>query len=138
LSTLPGDVLAAQPFPDALETVERVRTSAIASRREGTKSGTLADSITGDIETLRECYESWPFFRTTLDDAALSLARTDLDTAAEYADLAASTASRSSPASRPSTSAPSTCSRRSRAATGCRRAPESRRTSTPGTPTSTR
>ena len=42
----------------------------------------------GDIETLRECYQSWPFFRTTIDNAALSLARTDLPTAADYADLA--------------------------------------------------
>ncbi|SDM56033.1 Phosphoenolpyruvate carboxylase, type 1 [Halogranum gelatinilyticum] len=42
----------------------------------------------GDRETLKEMYESWPFFRTTLDNAALSLARTDLEIAAEYADLA--------------------------------------------------
>jgi phosphoenolpyruvate carboxylase len=42
----------------------------------------------GDRETLREMYDGWPFFRTTLDNAALSLARTDLDIAAEYADLA--------------------------------------------------
>ncbi|WP_276259616.1 phosphoenolpyruvate carboxylase [Haloglomus litoreum] len=42
----------------------------------------------GDLGTLQELYEEWPFFRTTLDNAALSLARTDLPTAAEYADLA--------------------------------------------------
>ncbi|MFB6205181.1 MAG: phosphoenolpyruvate carboxylase [Haloglomus sp.] len=42
----------------------------------------------GDLETLRTLYEEWPFFRTTLDNAALSLARTDLPTAADYADLA--------------------------------------------------
>ena len=42
----------------------------------------------GDRETLKEMYESWPFFRTTLDNAALSLARTDLEIAAEYAELA--------------------------------------------------
>ncbi|MFC4988342.1 phosphoenolpyruvate carboxylase [Saliphagus infecundisoli] len=42
----------------------------------------------GEIETLREMYEEWPFFRTTLDNAALSLSRTDLEIAAEYADLA--------------------------------------------------
>jgi len=41
----------------------------------------------GDIDTLQELYEEWPFFRTTLDNAALSLARTDLDIASEYADL---------------------------------------------------
>ena len=42
----------------------------------------------GDIETLRTLYEEWPFFQTTLDNAALSLARTDLNIATEYADLA--------------------------------------------------
>ncbi|WP_144903733.1 phosphoenolpyruvate carboxylase [Halobellus captivus] len=42
----------------------------------------------GDLETLREMYEEWPFFRTTLDNASLALARTDLDIATYYADLA--------------------------------------------------
>jgi len=42
----------------------------------------------GDMETLREMYAEWPFFRTTLDNAALALARTDFEIAAEYADLA--------------------------------------------------
>ncbi|WP_435346307.1 phosphoenolpyruvate carboxylase [Haloarchaeobius sp. HRN-SO-5] len=42
----------------------------------------------GDLETLGEMYESWPFFRSTLDNAALSLARTDLDVAQHYAVLA--------------------------------------------------
>jgi phosphoenolpyruvate carboxylase len=42
----------------------------------------------GDVETLREMYEEWPFFRTMLDNAALALARTDLEIATEYADLA--------------------------------------------------
>ena len=42
----------------------------------------------GDLETLKRLYEEWPFFRTTLDNAALSLARTDLEIAAEYAALA--------------------------------------------------
>jgi len=41
----------------------------------------------GDVETLQRLYEEWPFFRTTLDNAALSLARTDLEIASEYADL---------------------------------------------------
>ena len=40
------------------------------------------------LDTLREMYEEWPFFRTTLDNAALALARTDPEIAAEYADLA--------------------------------------------------
>ena len=42
----------------------------------------------GDVETLQEMYDSWPFFRTRLDNAALALGRTDLEIAAEYADLA--------------------------------------------------
>lgn len=42
----------------------------------------------GDVETLREMYRSWPFFRTMLDNAALALARTDMEIAAAYADLA--------------------------------------------------
>ncbi|USZ67248.1 phosphoenolpyruvate carboxylase [Halorussus salilacus] len=42
----------------------------------------------GDLATLREMYAEWPFFRTTLDNAALALARTDLEVAAEYATLA--------------------------------------------------
>ncbi len=41
-----------------------------------------------DEATLREMYEAWPFFRTTVDNAALALARTDLEIAAAYADLA--------------------------------------------------
>ena len=40
------------------------------------------------METLNEMYNEWPFFRTTLDNAALALARTEPEIAAEYADLA--------------------------------------------------
>ena len=42
----------------------------------------------GDIETLEEMYESWPFFRSMLDNAAMALAKTDMTVAAEYAALA--------------------------------------------------
>ena len=42
----------------------------------------------GDLETLREMYDEWPFFRTTLDNAAQALARTDFEIASYYADLA--------------------------------------------------
>ena len=42
----------------------------------------------GDRSTIREMYAEWPFFRTTLDNAALTLARTDMEIAAEYAELA--------------------------------------------------
>ena len=42
----------------------------------------------GDIESLQDLYDQWPFFQTTIDNAALALARTDLEIAAEYAELA--------------------------------------------------
>ncbi len=42
----------------------------------------------GDVETLQEMYQEWPFFRTTLDNAAMALARTDFEIAEEYAALA--------------------------------------------------
>ncbi|MFC7077738.1 phosphoenolpyruvate carboxylase [Haloarcula halophila] len=42
----------------------------------------------GDIETLQEMYEEWPFFKTKLDNASLALARTEMGIAEEYADLA--------------------------------------------------
>ena len=42
----------------------------------------------GDVETLAEMYEEWPFFETTLDRAAIAIASTDLEIAQEYADLA--------------------------------------------------
>ncbi|SDQ57978.1 phosphoenolpyruvate carboxylase [Natronobacterium texcoconense] len=42
----------------------------------------------GSIETLQEMYAEWPFFQTTLDNAALSLSRTELEIAEKYADLA--------------------------------------------------
>ncbi|MFC6718702.1 phosphoenolpyruvate carboxylase [Natrialbaceae archaeon GCM10025810] len=46
------------------------------------------ESEEGSIETLREMYDDWSFFRTTLDNAALSLSRTELEIAEFYADLA--------------------------------------------------
>ncbi|ARS91080.1 phosphoenolpyruvate carboxylase [Natrarchaeobaculum aegyptiacum] len=42
----------------------------------------------GSVATLQEMYDEWPFFRSTLDNAALSLSRTELEIAAHYADLA--------------------------------------------------
>ncbi|ELZ24254.1 phosphoenolpyruvate carboxylase [Halosimplex carlsbadense 2-9-1] len=42
----------------------------------------------GDIETLREMYDEWLFFQTTLDNAALALARSEMEIAERYADLA--------------------------------------------------
>ncbi|MFC7250435.1 phosphoenolpyruvate carboxylase [Halomicroarcula sp. GCM10025324] len=42
----------------------------------------------GEIEELAEMYDEWPFFRTKIDNASLALARTDMEIAREYADLA--------------------------------------------------
>ncbi|MDG5759669.1 phosphoenolpyruvate carboxylase [Natronococcus sp. A-GB1] len=42
----------------------------------------------GSEETLQEMYEEWAFFRTTLDNAALSLSRTELEIAETYAGMA--------------------------------------------------
>ncbi|WP_458205696.1 phosphoenolpyruvate carboxylase [Haladaptatus sp. NG-SE-30] len=42
----------------------------------------------GDMDTLRKMYDEWPFFRSMLDNAAMALARTDLEIAEEYATLA--------------------------------------------------
>jgi phosphoenolpyruvate carboxylase len=46
------------------------------------------DSAEGDLDTLRQMYRAWPFFRSMLDNAALALARTDMEIASEYAALA--------------------------------------------------
>ncbi len=46
----------------------------------------LADG--GDLDTLRTMYDDWPFFRTMLDNAALALAKTELEIADRYASLA--------------------------------------------------
>jgi phosphoenolpyruvate carboxylase len=42
----------------------------------------------GDVETLQEMYREWAFFRSMVDNASLALARTDMEIAQEYADLA--------------------------------------------------
>ncbi|MEF8773457.1 MAG: phosphoenolpyruvate carboxylase [Halobacteriales archaeon] len=42
----------------------------------------------GDPELLAAMYEDWPFFRTTVDNAAMSLAKTEPEVAAIYADNA--------------------------------------------------
>ncbi|MBL0059410.1 MAG: phosphoenolpyruvate carboxylase [Elusimicrobia bacterium] len=41
----------------------------------------------GDLEQLREMYRRWPFFASLLDNAELSLAKTDLYIAGRYASL---------------------------------------------------
>ena len=42
----------------------------------------------GDLDVLQRMYEEWPFFRTTLDNASMAIARTDMEIAEEYAALA--------------------------------------------------
>ena len=42
----------------------------------------------GDVETLQEMYEEWPFFQSILDNASLALARSEMEIAEEYAALA--------------------------------------------------
>ncbi|MFB6165056.1 MAG: phosphoenolpyruvate carboxylase [Haloarculaceae archaeon] len=42
----------------------------------------------GDLDTLRTMYREWDFFRTTIDNAAVALARTDVEIARAYARLA--------------------------------------------------
>ncbi|MGH7198112.1 MAG: phosphoenolpyruvate carboxylase, partial [Candidatus Omnitrophota bacterium] len=39
------------------------------------------------LEELREMYEEWPFFRSLLDNVRVSLAKTDLTIAGQYAEL---------------------------------------------------
>ena len=46
------------------------------------------DGTDAGPDTLREMYREWPFFRATVDNAALALARSDMEIAAEYAALA--------------------------------------------------
>ncbi|MDP9414258.1 MAG: phosphoenolpyruvate carboxylase [Pseudomonadota bacterium] len=48
-----------------------------------------------DLAMLREMYEAWPFFRTTLDNLEMVLAKSDIGIAARYADLVADEAARS-------------------------------------------
>ncbi len=42
----------------------------------------------GDLATLQEMYEKWPFFQTTVDNAGKALGQTEMDIAETYADLA--------------------------------------------------
>jgi len=54
----------------------------------------FAETHEGGLEQLQEMYARWPFFKQLLDNAELSLAKTELGIAAEYAALVESTAVR--------------------------------------------
>ncbi len=47
----------------------------------------LHREINDGVAVLREMYRGWPFFRATLDNAALALAKTDMSIAQRYAEL---------------------------------------------------
>ncbi|MDA2930362.1 phosphoenolpyruvate carboxylase [Acidobacteria bacterium AH-259-O06] len=50
--------------------------------------GTALNKISSqDISCLRTMYQDWPFFRTLIDNAQMSLAKSDLYIAQQYADL---------------------------------------------------
>jgi phosphoenolpyruvate carboxylase len=51
-------------------------------------------SARGRLQRLRDMYRHWPFFQTLLDNAEVSLAKTDLGIAVEYAGLVRSRAVR--------------------------------------------
>jgi phosphoenolpyruvate carboxylase len=47
----------------------------------------FSDQTPGGLDQLRKMYRRWPFFRTLLDNAEVSLAKTDLGIARQYAAL---------------------------------------------------
>jgi len=59
-----------------------------AGSASGQSSGDEPRDDGGDVETLQEMYQEWPFFRSLLDNSSLALARTEMEIAEEYAALA--------------------------------------------------
>ncbi|MGI4791451.1 MAG: phosphoenolpyruvate carboxylase [Janthinobacterium lividum] len=53
----------------------------------GTALTHYADQSPDHLERLRQMYQQWPFFTTTLDNAQMSLAKADMEIAARYATL---------------------------------------------------
>ena len=53
----------------------------------GTALAASIEEGRGELELLQEMYRAWPFFRTLLDNAQISLATSDMTTAAQYAQL---------------------------------------------------
>jgi len=58
--------------------------------------GSGLDTLAGEIgaDTLAQMTEGWPFMRTVLDDAEMSMSKSDLEIAARYAGLAGETGER--------------------------------------------
>jgi phosphoenolpyruvate carboxylase len=55
----------------------------------GTAFETWAGADEARVRTLREMYEGWPMFRTTISNMAMVLSKTDVSIAARYAQLVA-------------------------------------------------
>lgn len=53
----------------------------------GTGLASFAEKDSGNLELLREMYEKWPFFRSTIDNLQMALMKADITTAKEYAAL---------------------------------------------------
>jgi phosphoenolpyruvate carboxylase len=53
----------------------------------GTALTAYADQSPEHLERLRQMYQRWPFFTTTVDNAQMSLAKADMEIAARYAAL---------------------------------------------------
>lgn len=47
----------------------------------------LAESGDEGLATLRDCYQKWPFFRSTISNMEMVLAKSDIEIARRYADL---------------------------------------------------
>jgi len=53
----------------------------------GTALAQYADQSSEHLDRLRQMYQRWPFFTTTIDNAQMSLAKADMEIAARYAAL---------------------------------------------------
>ncbi|MDP4163193.1 MAG: phosphoenolpyruvate carboxylase [Bacillota bacterium] len=53
----------------------------------GTGLESFAAKSEGNIQTLQEMYEQWPFFRSTVDNLQMALMKADITTAKEYSAL---------------------------------------------------
>ena len=60
----------------------------------GSVSGQLLKQLTGQadgLQSLKEMYDDWPFFRAMIDNAELALVKSDLGVSTLYAELASKT-----------------------------------------------